>query len=170
MHCCGVSTPASFRTMPTIDSTDRRILVALTENPRSTNVMLADRLSLSRNTVQSRVAALERAGVFLSFDRRISANAAGYPLGAFVTVHLQQQKLGSIVEQLARIPEIVQAHGLSGPSDLLVRVVCTDADDLFRITGAIQACEGVERAETALDMGELIPFRLHPLLARDAAR
>ena len=48
--------------------------------------------------------------------------------------------------------------------------MCLDAEDLFRITGAIQACDGVERAETALDMGELIPFRLHPLLARDAAR
>ncbi|GAB3581064.1 Lrp/AsnC family transcriptional regulator [Leifsonia lichenia] len=156
--------------MRTIDSTDRRILVAIAEDPRATNVSLADRLGLSRNTVQSRVAELERSGVFLSFDRRISAIAAGYPLAAFVTVHVHQQKLASIVEQLATIPEIVSAHGLSGPSDLLVRVVCTDAEDLFRITGAIQAADGVERAETALDMGELIPYRLHPLLARDAAR
>ncbi len=155
--------------MRTLDSTDRRILVALTEDPRSTNVSLADRLGLSRNTVQARVAELERAGVFLSFDRRISALAAGYPLAAFVTVHVQQQKLASIVEQLATIPEIVQAHGLSGPSDLLLRVVCLDAEDLFRVTGAIQATDGVERAETALDMGELIPYRLHPLLTRDAA-
>ena len=69
----------------------------------------------------------------------------------------------------AGIPEIVQAHGLSGPSDLLLRVVCVDAEDLFRVTGAIQATDGVERAETALDMGELIPYRIHPLLARDAA-
>ncbi|HEV7183062.1 MAG TPA: Lrp/AsnC family transcriptional regulator [Leifsonia sp.] len=156
--------------MPSIDSTDRRILVALTEDSRSTNVTLADRLGLSRNTVQSRLAALERSGVFLPFDRRISASAAGYPLAAFVTVHVQQQKLAVIVEQLATIPEIVQAHGLSGPSDLLVRVVCIDAEDLFRITGAIQACDGVERAETSLDMGELIPYRLRPLLARDAHR
>lgn len=156
--------------MRTIDSTDRRILVALTEDPRATNVTLADRLGLSRNTVQTRVAELERSGVFLSFDRRISAHAAGYPLAAFVTVHVHQQKLATIVEQLATIPEIVSAHGLSGPSDLLVRVVCTDAEDLFRITGAIQAADGVERAETALDMGELIPYRLHPLLARDATK
>jgi len=89
----------------------------------------------------------------------------GYPLAAFLTVHVQQQKLAAIVDQLATIPEIVQAHGLSGPSDLLLRVVCTDAEDLFRITGAIQSCDGVERAETSLDMGELIPYRLQGLLA-----
>ncbi|GAA4150964.1 Lrp/AsnC family transcriptional regulator [Leifsonia shinshuensis] len=154
--------------MRTFDSTDRRILVALADDPRSTNVSLADRLGLSRNTVQARVAELERSGAFLSFERRISPTAAGYPLAAFVTVHVQQQKLAAIVEHLAGIPEIVQAHGLSGPSDLLLRVVCTDAEDLFRITGAIQSTDGVERAETSLDMGELIPYRLRPLLTRDA--
>ncbi|CAM5276123.1 Lrp/AsnC family transcriptional regulator [Leifsonia shinshuensis] len=152
--------------MRTFDSTDRRILVALADDPRSTNVSLADRLGLSRNTVQARVAELERSGAFLSFERRISPTAAGYPLAAFVTVHVQQQKLDAIVEHLAGIPEIVQAHGLSGPSDLLLRVVCTDAEDLFRITGAIQSTDGVERAETSLDMGELIPYRLRPLLTR----
>ncbi|WP_348787241.1 Lrp/AsnC family transcriptional regulator [Leifsonia sp. NPDC080035] len=153
--------------MRTFDSTDRRILVALSEDPRSTNVSLADRLGLSRNTVQARMAELERSGAFLSFERRISEQAAGFPLAAFVTVHVQQQKLAAIVGRLAEIPEIVQAYGLSGPSDLLLRVVCTDAQDLFRITGAIQSTEGVVRAETSLDMGELIPYRLRPLLTRD---
>lgn len=154
--------------MRSFDSTDRRILVALADDPRSTNVSLADRLGLSRNTVQARVAELERNGVFLSFERRISARAAGYPLAAFVTVHVRQQMLAAVVEGLAGIPEIVQAHGISGPYDLLLRVVCVDAEDLFRITGLIQAVEGVDRAETSLDMGELIPYRLRQLLTRDA--
>ena len=143
--------------MRTFDSTDRRILVALADDPRSTNVSLADRLGLSRNTVQARLAELERSG----------ARAAGYPLAAYVTVHVQQQLLAAIVEHLTGIPEIVEAHGLSGSSDLLLRVLARDAEDLFRITGAIQSTEGVVRAETSLDMGELIPFRLRPLLTRD---
>ncbi|GIT79554.1 AsnC family transcriptional regulator [Leifsonia sp. LS1] len=153
--------------MRTFDSTDRRILVALADDPRSTNVSLADRLGLSRNTVQARVAELERSGAFLSFERRIDVRAAGYPLAAYVTVHVQQQKLAAIVDRLSAIPEIVEAHGLSGASDLLLRVVSRDAEDLFRITGAIQSTEGVVRAETSLDMGELIPYRLRPLLTRD---
>ena len=101
-------------------------------------------------------------------ERRISARVAGYPLAAFVNVHVRQQRLAAVVESLATIPEIVQAHGLSGPSDLLLRVVCVDAEDLFRITGIIQSTDGVDRAETSLDMGELIPYRLRPLLTRDA--
>lgn len=153
--------------MHKLDRTDTRLLLALTEDPRSTIVALAEKLGLSRNTVQARMSALDATNVLHPFDRRINPVALGYPLTAFISVHLQQQQLGTIIEKLSDIPEIVQAHGLSGTSDLLVRVVCTDADDLFRITGLILECEGVERAETSLAMGELIPFRAKPLLERE---
>ena len=40
--------------MQPLDGTDARLLQALTEDPRSTVVALAERLGLSRNTVQAR--------------------------------------------------------------------------------------------------------------------
>lgn len=156
--------------MRSLDDTDLRLLEALTEDPRATTVALAERLGLSRNTVQARMSALERAGVFLEFDRRISAAALGYPLAAFISVHVQQHKLREIARELEAIPEIVQAHGTSGGADLLVRVACRDTQDLFRVNGMVSSCDGVERVETWLDMGELIPFRVGPLLRRGARR
>ena len=57
------------------------------------------------------------------------------------------------------IPEILEGYGLTGSADLLLRVVALDAEDLFRINGKILACDGVDRTDTALAMGELIPFR-----------
>jgi len=149
------------------DQVDRALLAALAADPRATVVALADRLGMSRNTVQARMARLEASGAFLSFDRSIDPVPLGYPLEAFVAVHVRQKRLVEVVGEIARIPEVIQAHGLSGPIDLLVRVVCRDAHDLFRIDGEILAIEGVERTETSLAMGELIPFRLGPLLERD---
>ena len=155
--------------MRTLDTTDCLLLEALAADPRATTVALADTLALSRNTVQARMARLEASGVFLSFDRRVSPAAVGYPLTAFITVYVKQRKLGAIVAELAQIPEIVQANGLSGASDLLVQAVCSDAENLFQVNGRILACDGVERTETALDIGELIPFRISPLLAKRVA-
>ena len=66
--------------------------------------------------------------------------------------------------ELAGIPEILEGYGLTGSADLLLRVVALDAEDLFRINGKILACDGVDRTDTALAMGELIPFR-HPAAA-----
>jgi DNA-binding Lrp family transcriptional regulator len=146
------------------DAVDRALLSALAPDPRATVVALADRLGLSRNTVQARMARLEASGAFLSFERSMDPTPLGYPLEAFIAVHVRQKLLGDVVDRIAEIPEVIQAHGLSGSIDLLVRVVCRDARDLFRIDGEILAVDGVERTETSLAMGELIPYRLGPLL------
>lgn len=153
--------------MQPLDGTDRRLLAALSQDPRQTVVALAQKLGLSRNTVQARMAQLEKKNVFLSFERRINPAALGYPLMAFITVHVQQQKLGQLSADLAGIPEVLEAYGLTGSADLLLKVVSADAEDLFRINGKILACDGVERTDTALAMRELIPFRLEPLLDKE---
>lgn len=152
--------------MAAYDAVDRSLLSALAADPRATVVALADRLGLSRNTVQARMARLEASGAFLSFERSIDPGPLGFPIEAFISVHVQQKLLADVVERIATIPEVIQAHGLSGSVDLLVRVVCRDAHDLFRIDGDILAIDGVERTETSLAMGELIPYRLAPLLSR----
>ena len=152
------------RTVRDLDATDLRLLLALAENPRATTVALADALRLSRNTVQARMAQLAAAGAFLPYDRCIDSGVAGYPLVAFTTLHVRQQMLAPIVEELATIPEIVQAHGLSGAADLLVRIVCRSAEDLFRVNARMLAVPGVERAETAMGISEVIPYRIGPLL------
>ncbi|WP_460461875.1 Lrp/AsnC family transcriptional regulator [Arthrobacter pigmenti] len=152
--------------MQAIDGTDTRLLIALAKDPRRTVVALAQKLGLSRNTVQARMARLERKSVFLSFERRINPAALGYPLMAFISVHVQQQKLQQLATELAGIPEVIEAFGLAGQADLLVRVVSVDAEDLFRINGKILGIDGVERTDTSLAMGELVPFRMEPLLTR----
>jgi DNA-binding Lrp family transcriptional regulator len=149
-----------------LDRVDHELLRALCADPHSTYVGLAQTLGLSRNTVQARMTRLEDAGVFLHFDRRISPALLGYPLTAFIEVFIQQKRTAEVIDKLSLIPEIVQAHGMSGAADLLVRVACADAEDLFRIDRAILDCDGVDRTETALAMGELIPFRVTPLIDR----
>lgn len=151
--------------MNTLDAVDRLMLLELTRDHRATVVALAERLSLSRNTVQARLTRLERDGALHGFERSINPAALGYPLEAFVVVYVQQKVLAQVVEALAAIPEVVSAHGLSGQVDLLVHVLGRDTSDLFRIDGEILAIEGVDRAETSLSMGELIPHRMHQLLA-----
>lgn len=155
-----------LRTMHALDGTDTRLLIALVRNPKHTVVALAQRLGLSRNTVQARLSRLEARSVFLSFERRINPGALGYPLMAFLTVHVQQQKLAELVHELDQVPEVIEAFGLAGQADLLVRVVSVDAEDLFRINGKILGIDGVERTDTSLAMRELIPFRMGPLLEK----
>lgn len=154
--------------MPLLDRQDLELLSALSRDPRATVVALAETLGLSRNTVQARMAKLERTGVFLSFERALSPASIGYPLEAMISVTVRQADLPQITASIAEIPEVVQAHGISGGIDLLVRVAARDAPHLFTIDGRILAIDGVERTETALVMEEVIGYRVQPLI--DAAR
>ncbi|MFD7996130.1 Lrp/AsnC family transcriptional regulator [Streptomyces mexicanus] len=154
----------------TLDATDARILLALAADPRATVVALAEQLGLSRNTVQARVARMEQSGALSSFERRITPKALGHPLTAFVTAQVNQHQLAEVSRALAGIAEVVEVFGLSGETDLLVRVVAADAEDLYRIAGQILAVPGIERTTTALAMRELVPHRLTPLLHRAANR
>jgi len=153
-----------------LDATDAKILLALGRNPRATAVAIADELGISRNTVQSRLARLEQGDALRSAEHRIDPAALGYPLTAFVTVQARQRLLDEVGRSLAAVPEVLQVRGLTGAQDLLVHVVATDADDLYRIAGEILEIPGVERTNNALVMREMVPYRLTPLLERAARR
>lgn len=165
LHTAEELTVLIFRTMTSVDRVDLELLAALAADPRATVVALSERLGLSRNTVQARMTRLEKTGVFLSYERAISAQALGYPIEAFVSVTVRQADLPRITAELAHVPEVIQAHGLSGPVDLLVRVACRDTQHLFDTDARILSIEGVERTETSLVMGEVIDYRVTPLMA-----
>lgn len=151
-----------------LDALDARLLLALADEPRAPVLALAQRLGLSRNTVHARLGKLERRGALRSLERRIDPAALGYPLCAVITTHVRQRRLQEVADALARIPEVTEVDGLSGESDLLVRVVAVDAEDLYRIAGQVLAAPGVERTSTALVMRRLVGHRLTPLLQRRA--
>ena len=92
----------------------------------------------------------------------------GYPLAAYITTQVTQRQLDEVAAALASIPEVLQVDGVSGGIDLLVHVVATDTDDLYRIAGQVLAIPGVERTNTDLVMRELVSYRLTPLLRRRA--
>ncbi|MBO4239914.1 MULTISPECIES: Lrp/AsnC family transcriptional regulator [Pseudonocardia] len=149
-----------------LDGHDARLLLALAQDPRATVLALAERVGLSRNTVQARLAKLDRLGALDTFERRVDPAALGYPLTAFVTVRVVQRELAAVADALDRVPEVLEVHGVSGPEDLLVHLVARDADDLYRIAGHLLAIGGVERTSTSLVMRSLVGFRTAPLLRR----
>lgn len=153
-----------------IDASDAALFMALAENPRATAVALADASGLSRNTVQSRLARYEEQGVFLGLERGLDPALLGYPLTAFVLATLTQQRLAQIGRTLGQIPEVIEVIGLAGSTDLLIRVVAREAQDLYRVAGQILAIEGILRTETLLSMHRLVDYRVTPLLQQIATR
>ncbi|MGI5132597.1 Lrp/AsnC family transcriptional regulator [Pseudonocardia sp. CA-107938] len=149
-----------------MDATDARLLLALAQDPRASALALAERLGISRNTVQARLARLDLSAVQL----RLDPAELGYPITAYVTMVLRQRRLDDVAAELAEVPEVIEVLGISGETDLLVQVAARDGDDLYRVAGRLLAIDGVQRTTTSLVMRTLVPHRLTPLLERVAGR
>jgi DNA-binding Lrp family transcriptional regulator len=150
--------------MTKLDRTDARMLLALCDAPRATGVQLATELNLARNTVQARLSRWEQEKVLAPIDRCVSPRDLGYPLQAFITAVVDQHRLEDAIAALETVAQVTHITGLSGAADLLIGVVATDADDLYRVAGVILAVPGVERTTMSIAMREVVTYRTRPLL------
>jgi len=157
-------TVVTVHTGRTADAIDAALLSALAMDPDSTNLAVAERTGLARNTVRTRLARYAREGTLRSFERRIDPAFLGYPLRAYVVTRVTQRKLAAIGEALAEIPEVLEVRGLTGVTDLLIHVVGRDTDDLYRIAGRILSIDGVKRTSTGLVMQEFLGYRIAQLI------
>lgn len=150
--------------MAKLDRTDARLLLAMCDAPRATGVQLASMLNLARNTVQARLARWDQDKVLAPIDRCVSPRDLGYPLKAFISAVVDQHQLEDVIAALETVAQVTQVTGLSGAADLLIGVVATDADDLYRLAGVILAVPGVQRTTMSIAMHEVVAYRTRPLL------
>lgn len=148
-----------------IDALDARLLRALAGTPRAGVMELARQLKVARGTVQSRLDRLVRRGVVTGFGPDASLPRVGYPVLAFVTLEIAQGRLADVVEHLRDIPEVLEAHTVTGPGDLLCRVAARTNEHLQQVLSRILEVQGIRRSTTVIALSNQIPFRVQPLVA-----
>ena len=129
-----------------LDDIDRRILTALQNNARISNVELARMVGLSPSPCLRRVKTLEDCGVIQRYVSLLDQGAVGFPVSVLVNVTLERQ-VESALEQfeaaIGQRPEVLECYLMTGDADYLLRVVTRDlasyerflVDHLARIPG-----------------------------------
>jgi DNA-binding Lrp family transcriptional regulator len=133
-----------------LDDTDRALLALLRENARAATSELARRLKLSRTTVQSRLARLERERVIVGYTVKVGAEADTALVRAHILITLEPRKALAIETALRRIPELRTLHSVSGPFDLIAIVAAASIGELDHLIDRIGALDGVERTTSAI--------------------
>jgi DNA-binding Lrp family transcriptional regulator len=148
-----------------IDALDSDLIALLTDEPRIGVLELSRRLRVARGTVQSRLDKLTERGVIRGFGPDVSPRELGFGVTAFLTLEIRQRTgHDPVAAHLTGIPEVLEAHTITGSSDLLCRVVARTNADLQRVIDEIVAHEGIQRASTAIALAEQIPYRTLPLV------
>ena len=147
-----------------IDETDRRILEQLDLDARMPVALIAQRLGLARGTVQTRLDRMQASGAFRAHSARLHPAALGRSVAAMVQVELDQHQITEAIDALAAIPEVLECFAPAGDTDLLLRVVARDPDDLYRVSEEIRLCPGITRTSTSLFLRQVIPYRVTGML------
>ena len=148
-----------------LDDLDVGLLQLLKAEPRIGVLELSRRLAVARGTVQARLDKLIARGAILGFGPEVSPAVIGFGVMSFVTLEISQ-RYGhqAVADHLADIPEVLEAHTITGSGDVLCRIVARSNADLQRVIDLIVGYEGIVRASTIIALAELIAYRTLPLV------
>jgi Lrp/AsnC family leucine-responsive transcriptional regulator len=111
------------------DPIDRKILSILQDNGKITNAQLSIEVGLSPAPTLERVKKLEKNGVIESYHASLNKEEIGLGVSTFVHVALISHRksiVDSFVQQIIKIPEVVECHHITGQGDFILKVVSRD--------------------------------------------
>ncbi len=114
-----------------LDDIDTRILTALQENGRLSNVELAARVGLSASACLRRVQALENEGFIQGYAARLDPKKLGLGIVAFVQVQIAQDDdtgTQAFRAQMNDMAEVVDCFAVTGDFDYVLKVVAPDLE------------------------------------------
>ena len=142
-----------------IDNIDRIILKALQENARMSNADLARKAELSPSAILTRVKRLEEQGYIDEYTARLNRLQMGYDMLCFVGVSLQRHEIEQVSEfddAIAKIPEVLECHHVTGDFDYLLKVIAKNTADLEQfLIHVLTPIRGVARIHTSVVLSEV---------------
>jgi len=155
-----------------LDSLDRKILSALRSDGRLTMAELAEKVGLSQSPCWTRVKRLEASGAIEGYVAVLRHKAIGVPNVVFVEVTLDKHDetmLERFGASLAKIPEVIEAHLVTGDYDYLVKVAVADTEHYERfLRQSLYRIPGIRHSRSTFALRELKrDISVDPLLLAD---
>lgn len=145
------------------DEIDRKILKFLISNARMPFLEIARECGISGAAIHQRIKKLEDSGVILGSRLIVDPKKMGFDVCAFISIRIQDPQLQlTTVEELKRIPEIVECHFITGTYNVMVKLYCLDNDHLMKtIFNCILPVPGVSTTQTYISLNEAFQRQVH---------
>ncbi len=150
-----------------LDGFDVKLLAVLQENAALTNAELGARIGLSASQVSRRRQKLEEGGVIRRYRADLSPDALGLGVTAYVGVTLgthSKENARRFRAMVTAMPEVQEAHTLTGDLDYMLKIVVSDLKALSRIINDdLLPQEAVQHVRSSIAMETLKDDNLLPL-------
>ena len=133
-----------------MDESERLLLERVGAVTRPNVLELSRQLGVARNTAQARLDRLETSGVIEGFGPFVDLSAVGFGVLAFTTLEIAQGAESTVLAGIGGIAEVLEVHKITGPGDLLCRIVARTNQHLHDVLERVLATPGIRRTSTVL--------------------
>ena len=117
-----------------LDGIDKQILRMLMSNSRRPILEIAKNIGISGAAIHQRLRKLEKQNLILGSSIKINHKVLGFTTMAYIGIFLDRATNNlSVVNQLKKIPEILECHYTTGDWSVLTKLLCKDNEDLMEI-------------------------------------
>ncbi|MFB6258192.1 MAG: Lrp/AsnC family transcriptional regulator [Flavobacteriales bacterium] len=150
-----------------LDGTDLRIIKALQENCKVTNIQLSNEVGLSPAPTLERVKKLESSGYIRSYHAMVDSEKIGLGLTALIQVALARQMdnvIQSFHQHIMEVDEIVECYQLTGDFDYMLKVIVEDIPAFEQlITEKLSKIEEIGQMQTNVVLSKIKDSPILPL-------
>ena len=133
-----------------IDRLDKKILQMISQDARIPFLEVARECNVSGAAIHQRIQKLRNMGVLIGSEFIVDTYKIGYQTCAYIGIMLSDVKMfNSVVEELKKIPEVVECHYTTGKYAMFIKMYAKDNRHLLRlILDKISAIPGISGTET----------------------
>lgn len=134
----------------TYDDLDRRLIALLRNDGRASLSKLADKLKVSRGTVQNRLDRLESSGNLLGFTVRVREESGLNSIRAIMMIEVVGKSTSQVIRLLGGFPELIAVHTTNGAWDLVAEIQVGSLADFDVVLRDIRVIDGILNSETSI--------------------
>ncbi len=140
-----------------LDAIDRKILKYLVKNARMPFLEIARECGISGAAIHQRIHKLTEAGVIQGSYMVVNPKMLGFDVCAHINISLKDpQQLQQVIDELQEIPEIVEAHFITGKGSIQVKLYCLDNEHLMHtVYDKVLCIPGISATETIISLREV---------------
>jgi DNA-binding Lrp family transcriptional regulator len=133
-----------------MDPIDEKLITLLRHDARRSISDLAIHLGVSRATVRSRIARLERGGEIVGYTVILRADAVELPVRGIMMIEIEGHAADRAIRTLGGFAEVSTIHTTNGRWDLVVELATPTLTDFDAVLRRIRLIPGITGSETSL--------------------
>ncbi len=144
-----------------LDKLDKQILRLIADDARIPFLEVARECNESGAAIHQRILKLTKMGILKGSHYVVDPEKIGYETCAYIGLNLKSpETFDQVVEELKRIPEVVECHYTTGDFDMFIKLYAFNNHHLLNIIHDKLQPLGLSRSETIISFNTIIDRQL----------